>query len=107
MDIDLIFKALANPTRRQILEWLKHPEQFLSSDECGDFRRGVCAGHIERLGKVSQSTMSNHLSVLQQAGLIQVEKYGQWSYFSRNEALIQQFIEHLQQHLLTGGSNDG
>ena len=99
MDIDLIFKALANPTRRQILEWLKKPEQFLSSDECCDFRRGVCAGHIERLGNVSQSTMSNHLSVLQQAGLIQVEKYGQWSYFSRNEALIQQFIEHLQQHL--------
>lgn len=99
MDIDLIFKALANPTRRQILEWLKKPEQFLSSDECVDFRRGVCAGHIERLGNVSQSTMSNHLSVLQQAGLIQVEKYGQWSYFSRNEALIQQFIEHLQQHL--------
>ncbi|WP_039890693.1 ArsR/SmtB family transcription factor [Acinetobacter johnsonii] len=99
MDIDLIFKALANPTRRQILEWLKKPEQFLSSDECSDFRRGVCAGHIERLGNVSQSTMSNHLSVLQQAGLIQVEKYGQWSYFSRNEALIQQFIEHLQQHL--------
>ena len=62
MDIDLIFKALANPTRRQILEWLKHPEQFLSSDECGDFRRGVCAGHIERLGNVSQSTMSNHLT---------------------------------------------
>ncbi len=105
MDIDLIFKALANPTRRQILEWLKKPEQFLSSDECGDFRRGVCAGHIERLGNVSQSTMSNHLSVLQQAGLIQVEKYGQWSYFSRNEALIQQFIRTPAIiHLLTGGS---
>ncbi len=39
------------------------------------------------------------LSVLQQAGLIQVEKYGQWSYFSRNEALIQQYIEHLQRSL--------
>ncbi len=51
MDVDLIFKALANPTRRQILEWLKAPEQFLSVDECGDFKRGVCAGHIERLGK--------------------------------------------------------
>jgi ArsR family transcriptional regulator len=37
--------------------------------------------------------------VLQQAGLIQVEKYGQWSYFSRNEALIQQYIEHLQRSL--------
>ncbi len=99
MDIDLIFKALANPTRRQILQWLKNPAQFLSHDECVDLSRGVCAGQIERLGQVSQSTMSNHLSVLQQAGLIQAKKYGQWSYFSRNEALIQQYINHLKDQL--------
>ena len=99
MDIDLIFKALANPTRRQILEWLKHPEQFLSEEQCGGFKRGVWAGNIEKLGKVSQSTMSNHLSVLQQAGLIQAEKHGQWSYFSRNEVLIQQYIDYLQNSL--------
>ena len=100
MDIDVISKALANPLRRQILQWLKHPEQFLSAEQSGaGFERGVCAGHIERLGKVAQSTMSNHLSVLQQAGLINVEKYGQWSYFTRNEALIQQYIEHLKQAL--------
>ncbi|MFC6053363.1 transcriptional regulator [Acinetobacter sp. Ac_877] len=99
MDIDLIFKALANPTRRQILEWLKTPEKFLSSDECGGFKRGVCAGQIENLGQVSQSTMSNHLSILQQAGLIKAEKYGQWSYFSRNEELIQQYIEQLKHSL--------
>lgn len=99
MDLDLIFKALANPTRRQILEWLKSPEQYLSAEECDGFQRGVCAGQIERLGQVSQSTMSNHLSVLQQTGLITATKHGQWSYFSRNENLIQQFIEHLQQHL--------
>jgi len=53
MDLDLIFKALANPTRRQILEWLKSPEQYLSAEECGGFQRGVCAGQIERLGQVS------------------------------------------------------
>ena len=99
MDPDLIYKALANPIRRQILQWLKNPAQYLSSEAGGDFTRGVCAGHIERLGQVSQSTMSNHLSVLQQAGLIIANKHGQWSYFSRNEALIQQYIEHLQQHL--------
>ncbi|MDQ1209031.1 DNA-binding transcriptional ArsR family regulator [Acinetobacter baylyi] len=99
MDIDAIFKALANPTRRQILEWLKHPSDYLSAEECGYFERGVCAGQIERLGKVSQSTMSNHLSVLQQAGLVNVEKYGQWSYFSRNEALIQQYLDHLKETL--------
>lgn len=99
MDIDLISKALANPTRRQILEWLKNPQQYLSEEQCGGFGRGVCAGNIERLGNVSQSTMSNHLSVLQQSGLIQAEKYGQWSYFSRNEALIQQYIDYLQNSL--------
>ena len=99
MDIDLIFKALANPIRRQILEWLKSPEQYLCIEECGDFKRGVCAGQIEKLGKVSQSTMSNHLSVLQQAGLIQAQKYGQWSYFSRNEVLIQQYINYLKDSL--------
>ncbi len=99
MDVDLIYKALANPTRRQILQWLKTPEQYLPVDECGGFERGICAGQIERLGQVSQSTMSNHLSVLQQAGLIRASKHGQWSYFSRNETLIQQYIQYLQQHL--------
>ena len=99
MDPDLIYKALANPIRRQILQWLKSPEQYLPEDECHGFARGVCAGQIERLGQVSQSTMSNHLSVLQQAGLITATKHGQWSYFSRHETLIQHYIEHLQQHL--------
>lgn len=99
MDTDVIFKALANPIRRQILEWLKHPTKYWAAEECGNFERGVCAGQIERLGNVSQSTMSNHLSVLQQAGLITVEKYGQWSYFSRNEALIQQYLDHLKETL--------
>lgn len=99
MDTDLIFKALANAKRRQILEWLKHPARYFSAEQWGGFERGVCAGQIERLGNVSQSTMSNHLSVLQQAGLVNVVKQGQWSYFSRNEVLIQQYIEYLKQTL--------
>ena len=100
MDIDVISKALANPLRREILQWLKQPEQFLPVQECGgSFERGVCAGHIERQGKVAQSTMSNHLSILQQAELIRVEKHGQWSYFSRNENVIAQFIDDLKHSL--------
>lgn len=47
MDIDLIFKALANPTRRQILEWLKHPKQFLSEEQCGGFNV-ECAKYIRK-----------------------------------------------------------
>ena len=100
MDTEAIFKALSNPIRRQILQCLKDPERLIPQDECvRDFSRGVCAGQIEKIADVSQSTMSNHLSVLQQAGLVSVTKHGQWSYFSRNEALIQQFIEYLQRTL--------
>lgn len=100
MDSEAIYKALANPIRRQILNCLKNPEQLIPQDEfVYDFSRGVCAGHIEKIADISQSTMSNHLSVLQQAGLVQVTKYGQWSYFSRNEALIQDFLLHIQKSL--------
>ena len=101
MNNELIFKALSNPLRRQILQWLKQPEYFFPVEECSGFNSGygVCAGQIEQLGNVSQSTMSNHLSILQQAGLIRVEKHGQWSYFSRNEDAITQFIEHLKNSL--------
>ena len=99
MDTEAIFKALANPMRRQILQWLKDPAQYLTSEECFGFTQGVCAGNIERLSGLSQSTMSNHLSVLQQAGLISVHKHGQWSYFSRNEDVIQQYIEYLKDAL--------
>lgn len=100
MDSEAIYKALSNPIRRQILQCLKDPEQFIPQGEIAlDFSRGVCAGHIEKIADISQSTMSNHLSVLQQSGLVQVTKYGQWSYFSRNEALIQDFLLHIQQSL--------
>lgn len=97
MNIDLVSKALANPLRRQILLWLRTPNAYFQTQECDqNFHYGVCAGQIERMGQVAQSTMSNHLSILQNAQLIQAKKHGQWSYFSRNEVVIQQYIQHLQ-----------
>lgn len=49
MDTEAIYKALANPIRRQILQCLKEPKRFISAEECGnDFSRGVCAGHMEK-----------------------------------------------------------
>lgn len=100
MDTEAIYKALSNPIRRQILQCLKDPEHMIPKDECEhDYSRGVCAGQIEKITDVSQSTMSNHLSVLQQAGLVTVTKHGQWCYFARNEAHIQNFLDHIQQSL--------
>lgn len=98
MDIDAIHKALANPVRRQILQWLKDPEQHFVEQEL-PLDMGVCAGLIDRRLGLSQSTVSAHLATLQKAGLVSTKKVGQWSFFKRDEAAIQAFLEQLQQGL--------
>lgn len=98
MDIDAIHKALANPVRRQILQWLKEPDQHFVEQEL-PLDMGVCAGLIDRRLGLSQSTVSAHLATLQKAGLVSTKKVGQWSFFKRDEATIQAFLEQLQQGL--------
>lgn len=98
MDIDAIHKALANPVRRQILQWLKDPDQHFVEQEL-PLDMGVCAGLIDRRLGLSQSTVSAHLATLQKAGLVSTKKVGQWSFFKRDEATIQAFLEQLQQGL--------
>jgi len=95
MDIDTIHKALANPTRRQILAWLKEPEVFFAEQQ-HPLQLGVCAGMIDRRAGLSQSTMSAHLAVLVKSGLVTSQRVGQWNYFKRDEALIQAFIDQMQ-----------
>jgi ArsR family transcriptional regulator len=94
MDIDAIHKALANPTRRQILAWLKDPEQYFA-DQDHPLSYGVCAGKIDQRAGLSQSTVSAHLAILLKAGLITSHRVGQWNYFKRNEATITAFINQM------------
>jgi DNA-binding transcriptional ArsR family regulator len=101
MDIDkqdVIHKALANPVRRQILFWLKTPEQHFP-DQAHPLELGVCAGQINERAGLSQSTVSAHLASLQKAGLISAHKVGQWIYYKRDEAVIQSFLDQLHHGL--------
>jgi DNA-binding transcriptional ArsR family regulator len=95
---DDTLKALANPVRRQILTWLKNPEQnFPGQDH--DYLFGVCAGKIDERCNLSQSTVSAHLTVLQNVGLITGKRSGNWVFYKRNEAAIAACLEHLEQSL--------
>jgi DNA-binding transcriptional ArsR family regulator len=98
MDIDAIHKALANPVRREILQWLKEPERYFP-DQAHPLANGVCAGQIDCRCGLSQSTVSAHLATLQRAGLVTTHRIGQWVYFKRNEPTIQAFLSQLQQGL--------
>ncbi|HET9834668.1 MAG TPA: autorepressor SdpR family transcription factor [Vicinamibacterales bacterium] len=57
-----MFKALADPTRRRVLQLLRE--------------RPMSAGELSDHFAVSKPTMSAHFAVLQQAGLIDSEKSG-------------------------------
>jgi DNA-binding transcriptional ArsR family regulator len=89
MPVSLAFKALANDRRLQILEWLKDPARHFRPQVDGDLvKDGVCGVLIaEKLG-VSQPTVSEHLKVLTQAGLLRSKRIKQWTFYKRDEQSI-------------------
>lgn len=97
-DIDDIIKALAHPVRREILGWLKSPQKSFPT-QVHSFELGVCAGKIYEKASLSQSTISAHLATLQRAGLVIPRKVGQWIFYSRNEALIDKFLDRIKSDL--------
>jgi ArsR family transcriptional regulator len=98
MDIDAIHKALANPVRREILAWLKDPEEHFSQQHM-PLANGVCAGQIDERCAMSQSTVSAHLATLHKAGLVTSKRIGQWVFFKRDETVIQAFLDHINKGL--------
>ena len=84
-----ISKALSNPTRLQILEWLKKPEtNFPPHEVLQHFNDGVCATFIHEKTDLSQSTISAYLSMMEKCGLLISTRHGKWSYFKRNEETL-------------------
>lgn len=98
MDTDAIHKALANPARRQILAWLKEPERYFAG-QAHPLEFGVCAGLIDALTGLSQSTVSAHLAALEKAELVSKRRIGQWMFFKRNEETIAAFLDQLRHGL--------
>ena len=87
--VNAALRALSNDRRRLILDWLKHPKQHFRAQVDGDLvADGVCGVLIaEKLG-VSQPTVSEHLKILSQAGLLKSKRIKQWTFYKRDEAEI-------------------
>lgn len=89
-------KAVANPARLRILRWLRQPRQSFGRQQVGDFDTdGVCVSLIQKKARLSQSTTSAYLAALARAGLVDVKRIGQWTYYRRNEAAIRSFLGRL------------
>lgn len=100
MDNLMICKVLSNETRQQILQWLKDPEQnFAHQPKDGDFEGGVCVGSIREKAGLAQSVVSSYLDMMQKAGLLESKRIGKWTYYRRNEQVIQAFAKYIKEEL--------
>lgn len=95
-ELEAVFRALANPTRRQLLVWLKDPLGF-PGQEPGDVEVGVCVTDIQQRVGLGQSTTSQYLAMLRQAGLVVATRRGKWTYYRRDEANIARLVETLRE----------
>ena len=100
MDIEKSIAALNNPIRRRILEWLKDRSSFPPALPGHEDLEGVCVAYIQEKAKLSQSTISNYMGLLKQAGFVIAERHGQWTFYRRDEENIQAFITAVQDELL-------
>jgi ArsR family transcriptional regulator len=84
-----VVKALANDRRLQILGWLKQPRHHFPPQVDGDLvDDGVCALLIAAKLGITQATLSEHLRILTQAGLLRQKRIKQWIFYRRDEERI-------------------
>jgi ArsR family transcriptional regulator len=90
-----VFKALANPTRLQIMSWLRDPAEHFAPQADPMDEVGVCVKQIQEKAGISQSTASQFMSVLQRAGLVHSTRVGPWTYYRRNESKLAEVADLL------------
>jgi DNA-binding transcriptional ArsR family regulator len=97
MTLTLAFRALSNPSRLQILHWLRQPKKHFPPQIEGDLiKDGVCGLLIAKKLRVSQPTASEHLKILIQSGLIRGKRIKQWTFYKRNELAIRTLKKEIQ-----------
>jgi ArsR family transcriptional regulator len=92
--LDRMFHAVADPTRRRILQALKERGGCSIGKEVG-----LCASDIESRVHLSQPTISHHMAILRKAGLVEAKKLGLWMWYRRNEAALREFTRALRDNL--------
>jgi ArsR family transcriptional regulator, arsenate/arsenite/antimonite-responsive transcriptional repressor len=83
--INLVFKALADPTRREILRLLSGGERT--------------AGELASSFDMSKPSMSHHFAVLKEADLIRSRRDGQQIYYALNTTVLEDVLTRLWDHL--------
>ncbi|MCW3084999.1 MAG: sdpR 5 [Bacteroidetes bacterium] len=77
--MNLLFKALGDPTRRQIIELLR--------------KKDMTAGEIADYFSISKPSISHHLDLLKQANVVLSIKEGQFITYSLNTTVFDEMVK--------------
>ena len=83
MSLNHTLKALADPTRREILKML------------GD--KNLSAGDIAKAFNMTKPSLSHHLNILKNAELVSAERDGQNIIYSLNASVVQEFVQQIME----------
>jgi ArsR family transcriptional regulator, arsenate/arsenite/antimonite-responsive transcriptional repressor len=81
--VNILFKALNDQTRREILEMLRTGDKT--------------AGEIADRFNISKPSISHHLDLLRQAELVESVKQGQFVYYSLNITMVDEIVKWFMQ----------
>lgn len=85
IEMSKVFKALSDPNRLSILKMLSKSE--------------LCACKILESFNITQPTLSHHMKVLSEIGLVKARQDGKWSYYSINPKSLNLISDYLQKLL--------
>ncbi len=90
MDVALICKALGDSNRLKIVKMLSDGEK--------------CGCKLLEAFQITQPTLSHHMKILCECGLVDVRKEGKWSHYSLNCETLSQFKDFISSlHCCPGG----
>ena len=81
LDAGMICKALGDGNRLQIVQMLSDSEK--------------CGCKLLEAFEITQPTLSHHMKVLCECGLVNDRKEGKWHYYSINKAVLKEFCDYI------------
>ncbi|RBP53716.1 ArsR/SmtB family transcription factor [Arenicella xantha] len=85
------FHALSNQNRLLIMQWLVDPTAHFEPQVDGDLvEDGVCVGRIVDKIELSQPTVTSHMKILADVGLVSAKKIKNWVFYKPEPAALRQ-----------------
>lgn len=78
-DFALLFKALSDETRLKIIDMLS----------CGE----LCACDILKYFNITQPTLSYHMKILSECGIVNADRRGAWMHYTLNAETVKQIAD--------------